>query len=311
MTPSRVGCALRTSLRGTFVHYGLSAPGSHKGMCTTAARLPTAFLSHDDCIRHDPGSGHPETPLRLPKIYDQLKKDGLWDRLLHHSPSIASHETITRVHSTGYVKVAEVCHWRWIRPLSVLVSMWSVALAVEGQGCHVWPRLCSNGPSSCHLPIQEPTLLDPRNSRGGHDAASSCSRFSHDSNTDPPDSDLGEGEADEMSGGGGSGACYLFTPATGSSGPPVLAFPQTLTRRVVLPFLKSCDLFFVAVDVLPFVLLRRHHRPHTDRPHATIQGGLHLIFSVLQLCRGQGPSGSEYRIEVIEQRLTEHPIQRT
>lgn len=36
---------------------------------------PVAVFTHPDCLRHDPGPGHPETPARLQAVLDRLAED--------------------------------------------------------------------------------------------------------------------------------------------------------------------------------------------------------------------------------------------
>ena len=39
--------------------------------------MSTAFITHPDCLLHDMGAGHPESPARLQAINDQLLASGL------------------------------------------------------------------------------------------------------------------------------------------------------------------------------------------------------------------------------------------
>eukprot|EP00667_Euglena_gracilis_P013889 EG_transcript_14356 len=78
---------------------GLAAlPGSGR-----RANSGVAFVSHPDCYLHVPSVGHPETPDRLTGITDLLKRDRLWDRLLHLTPEPATVETVQLVHTAEYV----------------------------------------------------------------------------------------------------------------------------------------------------------------------------------------------------------------
>ncbi|MBP6669747.1 MAG: hypothetical protein KA180_09905, partial [Gemmatimonadales bacterium] len=36
---------------------------------------PVAVFTHPDCIRHDPGPGHPEAPARLIAVVERLEDD--------------------------------------------------------------------------------------------------------------------------------------------------------------------------------------------------------------------------------------------
>jgi len=48
----------------------------------------TAFITHPICLKHDTGSGHPESPERLLVITGQLESSGLHHQLLDYEASI-------------------------------------------------------------------------------------------------------------------------------------------------------------------------------------------------------------------------------
>lgn len=62
---------------------------------------------HSSFLNHDTGPGHPEAPARLRAIADHLRAVGLWDRLVHIEPPVASRETVTLVHPASYVAAIE------------------------------------------------------------------------------------------------------------------------------------------------------------------------------------------------------------
>src|SRR5438876_1203313 len=43
--------------------------------------MPTALVTHADCLRHDMGAHHPEQPARLSAIHDQLISSGVGEHL--------------------------------------------------------------------------------------------------------------------------------------------------------------------------------------------------------------------------------------
>ncbi len=65
--------------------------------------MPIALLSHPDCLRHDPGPGHPECRARLTAIDDQLVASGLEFVLRHFEAPCATREQLQRVHDPDYV----------------------------------------------------------------------------------------------------------------------------------------------------------------------------------------------------------------
>jgi acetoin utilization deacetylase AcuC-like enzyme len=65
--------------------------------------MPTAFITHPTCARHDMGDGHPERPARLSAIEDQLHSQGLYDFLVHHDAPEATDEQLLRVHPAEHI----------------------------------------------------------------------------------------------------------------------------------------------------------------------------------------------------------------
>ena len=65
--------------------------------------MRTAYITHDDCLKHDMGVDHPECPARMHAIKDQLIASGLFDFLSHYEAPKASKEQLARVHNSDYV----------------------------------------------------------------------------------------------------------------------------------------------------------------------------------------------------------------
>jgi len=65
--------------------------------------LATALITHPDCVRHEMGDGHPESPQRLRSVLKALEGSGLASRLLAREAREASREELERVHSKDYV----------------------------------------------------------------------------------------------------------------------------------------------------------------------------------------------------------------
>jgi acetoin utilization deacetylase AcuC-like enzyme len=66
--------------------------------------LPTAYISHPDCHKHDTGEGHPENAMRLSAIEDQFVSTGLFDVLRYLDAPEVSEEQLLRVHTPGYLE---------------------------------------------------------------------------------------------------------------------------------------------------------------------------------------------------------------
>jgi acetoin utilization deacetylase AcuC-like enzyme len=69
--------------------------------------LPTAYITHADCLKHEMGSYHPESPQRLLAIEDQLLSAGLLHYLQRHDAPLASREQLARVHTPDYLDTIE------------------------------------------------------------------------------------------------------------------------------------------------------------------------------------------------------------
>ena len=65
--------------------------------------MPTAYITHPDCLKHDMGPLHPECPQRLSAIADQLLVSGLLPYLQQHDAPLATLEQLTRVHTQKYI----------------------------------------------------------------------------------------------------------------------------------------------------------------------------------------------------------------
>jgi acetoin utilization deacetylase AcuC-like enzyme len=65
--------------------------------------MPTAFLSHPDCHRHDMGPGHPECPARLDAIEDWLIASGIDVALERHQAQPVRLDDVRRAHEPAYV----------------------------------------------------------------------------------------------------------------------------------------------------------------------------------------------------------------
>ncbi|MEW6052989.1 MAG: histone deacetylase [Nitrospirota bacterium] len=60
------------------------------------------FLYDNIFLKHEMPPGHPESPQRLLRILDTLKKSEIWDQLIHLNPRRAAKEDILQVHTKDY-----------------------------------------------------------------------------------------------------------------------------------------------------------------------------------------------------------------
>jgi len=62
-----------------------------------------AFISHPDCLKHDAGPGHPDTPERLHAINNALLTSGLDFVIRHYDAPLVEREALDRVHTRAYL----------------------------------------------------------------------------------------------------------------------------------------------------------------------------------------------------------------
>jgi acetoin utilization deacetylase AcuC-like enzyme len=74
--------------------------------------MRTAFISHPDCLLHQCGPYHPESPARLQAIEDELLACGLMPELERHLAPLATREQLERVHAPGYIEMLEAASHR-------------------------------------------------------------------------------------------------------------------------------------------------------------------------------------------------------
>lgn len=68
------------------------------------ATLPTAYLTHPACLKHEMGADHPECPARIHAIEDRLIASGLMPYLAHYPAPAATREQLRRVHTASYIE---------------------------------------------------------------------------------------------------------------------------------------------------------------------------------------------------------------
>jgi acetoin utilization deacetylase AcuC-like enzyme len=63
-----------------------------------------AYITHNDCIKHEMGPHHPECPERIDAIHDHLLIKGLLDYMQHYDAPLATEEQLARAHAMQYVR---------------------------------------------------------------------------------------------------------------------------------------------------------------------------------------------------------------
>ena len=69
--------------------------------------MHTAYITHPECLKHNMGDWHPESPLRLRAIDDRLHAAHLYDYLLHHEAPLVHRSQLLRVHDAAYIDFVE------------------------------------------------------------------------------------------------------------------------------------------------------------------------------------------------------------
>jgi acetoin utilization deacetylase AcuC-like enzyme len=69
--------------------------------------VAVALITHEDCVRHEMGAGHPECPERLQAVLAGLEKAHLASHMGIHKARAATREELARVHPDPYVEAIE------------------------------------------------------------------------------------------------------------------------------------------------------------------------------------------------------------
>ena len=70
--------------------------------------MTTAFFSHDDCMKHNMGPEHPESPERISTILAYLADTGLEQKLDWVRPEEATRDQLLTVHPEKYLQQLEM-----------------------------------------------------------------------------------------------------------------------------------------------------------------------------------------------------------
>jgi acetoin utilization deacetylase AcuC-like enzyme len=95
--------------------------------------VPVTVFTHPDCVRHDPGSDHPEAPARLRVVLDRLRADAAV-RVVDATP--APEAALLAVHPERYLRLLEEMSARGGGTLFLDTVMnaasWSAAVGAAG-----------------------------------------------------------------------------------------------------------------------------------------------------------------------------------
>jgi acetoin utilization deacetylase AcuC-like enzyme len=69
--------------------------------------MSVALITHEDCVRHEMGAGHPESPERLRAVLSSLESAHLASHMSVREARIARREELERVHPAEYVEAID------------------------------------------------------------------------------------------------------------------------------------------------------------------------------------------------------------
>ena len=123
--------------------------------------MPTALVTHADCLRHDMGAHHPEQPARLSAIDDQLIASGIGQHLQRYDAPLATEEQLARVHPLKYVRaIHEIAPSEGTVHLDPDTAMnrWTLqaALRAAGAGVMATDLVLKNEVKSAFCPVRPP-----------------------------------------------------------------------------------------------------------------------------------------------------------
>jgi acetoin utilization deacetylase AcuC-like enzyme len=103
-------------------------------------RMPAAFITHPECLKHEMGAHHPERAARLEAIEDQLIASGVGAHLARFEAPLATDEQLARVHPMDYVQaIRDAAPSRGTVHLDPDTAMnpWSLQAALRAAGAAV------------------------------------------------------------------------------------------------------------------------------------------------------------------------------
>ena len=123
--------------------------------------MPTALVTHADCLRHDMGAHHPEQPARLSAIADQLIASGIGEHLNSYEAPLATDEQLARVHPLEYVRaIREVAPEEGTVHLDPDTAMnrytLDAALRAAGAGVMATDLVVTRKATSAFCPVRPP-----------------------------------------------------------------------------------------------------------------------------------------------------------
>ncbi len=106
--------------------------------------MTTAYITHPDCLRHEMGAGHPESPDRLASVNEHMRTSGLMEELRSLQAPLAEPDDLKRVHRSSYVDLifenAPAQGYVQLDP-DTAMNPYSLAAARRAAGAGCWPSM--------------------------------------------------------------------------------------------------------------------------------------------------------------------------
>jgi acetoin utilization deacetylase AcuC-like enzyme len=126
-----------------------------------ASIVTTAYVTHADCVKHDMGSHHPESPWRLAAIEDQLVASGIGGLLDRREAPTVKQSELERVHPTEYIEAVRAASpKRGVVHLDPDTAMcpftWNAALRAAGAAIHATDHVITGRADNAFCAVRPP-----------------------------------------------------------------------------------------------------------------------------------------------------------
>lgn len=126
----------------------------------SVVKIMTGFIFHADCVKHNPGPGHPERPerlLRIKEAYDDLSQR---EKTFLLTPRAAALEEISRVHSEIHIsRMEKICLNQGYHPRmesELNQASWNAALLAAGGGIEACEKVASGEWQNAFCAVRPP-----------------------------------------------------------------------------------------------------------------------------------------------------------
>lgn len=127
----------------------------------TSPDLRTGIVSSDLFLQHDPGYGHPESPLRYQVIMDTLRTAPFAGRLEWLAPRPAERDDLLRCHLGGYIDLVRREVLSGVETLStgdtsICLRSWDAAVHAAGGACLAVDSVVARTVKNAFCPLRPP-----------------------------------------------------------------------------------------------------------------------------------------------------------